>query len=135
MTVQSSLRCGTSPKLLLVVVVQSWLSSCAVGGLCTVAFGCVLSRSVDGDALGLHTFCGVRSCSVDFVDGVSIARCGCELCLVGVVFVVTRCVGVTLLLNLVSPVQPSNHHFLSVVLVWEVVWCSLIVVLALSLAC
>ena len=58
-----------------------------------VAFACVVSRSVEGFALGLHTFCGVRSCSFDFVGGVSIACCGGELCLVGVGFVVTWCVG------------------------------------------
>ena len=93
-------------------------------------FGCVVSRSVEGAALGLHGCFGVHSCSFDFAGGVSFAYCGCELCLVGVVFVVTRCVGVPLLRNLASPVR---HHLqvFSVVLVWKVSW--LVVVLALSM--
>ena len=37
----------------------------------------------------------------------SFSRCGCELCLVGVVFDVALRVGVIFLLNLVSPVQLS----------------------------
>ena len=31
------------------------LSSCAVGGRCIVGFACVVSNSMDGAALGLHT--------------------------------------------------------------------------------
>ena len=48
-----------------------------------------------------------RSWIFDLVGGVSISRCGCELCLVGVVFDVALRVGVIFLLNLVSPVQLS----------------------------
>ena len=72
-----------------------------------VAFGCVVSRSVEGAALGLHIFCGARSCIFGFVGGVSSSSCGCELFLVGVVFDVALRVGVIFLLNLVSPVQLS----------------------------
>ena len=67
----------------------------------------MVSRSVEGAALGLHIFCGARSCIFDLVGGVSISRCGCELCLIGVVFDVALRVGVIFLLNLVSPVQLS----------------------------
>ena len=63
-------------------------------GLCIVSFGCVVSRLVEGAALGLHIFCGARSWIFDLVGGVSISRCGCELCLVGVVFDVALRVGV-----------------------------------------
>ena len=83
------------------------MSSCAVSGLRIVSFGCVVSRSVEGAALGLHIFCGARSWIFDLVGGVTIRRCGCELCLVGVVFDVALRVGVIFLLNLVSPVQFS----------------------------
>ena len=73
--------------------------------LCMVAFGCVVSRSLEGAALGLHTFCGARSCIfVFFVGGISVSCCGCEPCLAGVVFGVALRVGVIFLLNLVSPV-------------------------------
>ena len=78
-----------------------------MSGLCIVSFGCVVSRFVEGAALGLHIFCGARSWIFDLVGGVSITRCGCELCLVGVVFDVALRVGVIFLLNLVSPVQLS----------------------------
>ena len=78
-----------------------------MSGLWTVSFGCVVSRFVEGAALGLHIFCGARSWTFDLVGGVSISRCGCELCLVGVVFDVALRVGVIFLLNLVSPVQLS----------------------------
>ena len=71
-----------------------------------VSFGCVVSRFVEGAALGLHIFCGARNWIFDLVGGVSISRCGCELCLV-VVFDVALRVGVIFLLNLVSPVQLS----------------------------
>ena len=110
------------------------MSSCAVGGLCIVGFGCAVSSSVDGAALGLHIFCGVRSCSFGLVVDVDVAGCGDELCRGGVVFVVSRCVGVTFLRNLVSPVQSPTSSFF-VVLVWKVVWCSLVVVLVLALVC
>ena len=63
-------------------------------GLCMVAFGCVVSRSVEGAALGLHIFCGTCSCVFGFVGGVSISCCACEPCLVGVVFDVALRVGV-----------------------------------------
>ena len=46
-----------------------------------VAFGCVVSRSVEGAAL-LHIFCGVLSCSVGCVGEVFVACCDCALCLV-----------------------------------------------------
>ena len=78
-----------------------------MSGLWIVSFGCVVSRLVEGAALGLHIFCGARSWIFDLVGGVSISRCGCELCLVGVVFDVALRVGVIFLLNLVSPVQLS----------------------------
>ena len=78
-----------------------------MSGLCIVSVGCVVSRFVEGAALGLHIFCGARSWIFDLVGGVSISRCGCELCLVGVVFDVALRVGVLFLLNLVSPVQLS----------------------------
>ena len=78
-----------------------------MSGLWIVSFGCVVSRSVEGAALGLHIFCGARSWIFDLVGGVSISRCGCELCLVGVVFDVALRVGAIFLLNLVSPVQLS----------------------------
>ena len=73
--------------------------SCAVSGLCMVAFGCVVSRSVEGAALGLHIFCAKRSWIFGFVGGVSSSCCGCELCLVGVVFDVALRVGVIFPLN------------------------------------
>ena len=47
------------------------------------------------------SFCGVCICSFDRVVYVSIAGWGCELCLVGVVFVVTWCAGVAFLRDLV----------------------------------
>ena len=79
----------SSPRL------SQWprLSPCATSGLCAAAFGCAVSRSVEGAAF-LHIFSGARSCSFGIVGGVSI-KCGCELCLVGVVFVVARRVGAT----------------------------------------
>ena len=54
-----------------------------------------------------HIFCGASSWIFDLVGGVSISRCGCELCLAGVVFDVALRVGIIFLLNLVSPVQLS----------------------------
>ena len=76
-----------------------------MSGLCIVSFGCVVSRFVEGAALGLHIFCGARSWIFNLVGVVSTSRCGCELCLVGVVFDVALRVGVIFLL--VSPVQLS----------------------------
>ena len=73
-----------------------------MSGLWIVSFGCVVSRSVEGAALVLHIFCGARSWIFDLIGGVSISRCGCELCLVGVVFDVALRVGAIFLLNLVS---------------------------------
>ena len=67
-----------------------------------VAFGSILSTYC-----GSPYLCGVRSWSVDFPGGVSMVDCGCELCLIGVVFVVPWCVGETFLRNLVSPVESS----------------------------
>ena len=67
---------------------------------------------MDGAALGLHTFGGVRNCSFGFVVGVSVVSCGAELCRGGVVFVVSLCVDVTFLRNLVSPVQSSPSSLL-----------------------
>ena len=104
---------------------KSWLSSCAVNGLWIVSFGCVVSRFVEGAALGLHIFCGACSWVFDLVGGVAISRCGCELCLVGVVFDVALRVGVIFLLNLVSPVQLSPSSLR----------CSSCFVLALALVC
>ena len=105
-----------------------------MSGLCIVSFGCVVSRFVEGAALGLHIFCGARSWIFDLVGGVSISRCGCELCLVGVVFDVALRGGVIFLLNLV--LQSSCHLLVFVVvLAWKVVLGSLVVVLALALVC
>ena len=92
-----------------------------------------MSRFVKGAALGLHIFCGARSWIFDLVGGVSISRCGCELCLVGVVFDVALRVGAIFLLNLVSPV--CHLLVFVVVLAWRVVLGSLVVVLALALVC
>ena len=90
------------PVVLVVLLCCEWSVYCL--------FGCGVSRFVEGAALGLHIFCGARCWMFDLVGGVSIRRCGCELCLVGVVFGVALRVGVIFLLNLVSPVQlsPSN---------------------------
>ena len=87
---------------------KSWLSSCAVSGLCAVVFGCVASRSVEGAALGLHT----HSCVFGFVGGVSISCCGCELCPINTIFVVALRVGAIFLLNLVSPAQSTPSSLL-----------------------
>ena len=65
-----------------------------MSGLCIVSFGCAVSKFVEGAALGLHIFCGARSWIFDLVGGVSSSRCGCELCLVVVVFAVALRVGV-----------------------------------------
>ena len=100
-----------------------------MSGLWIVSFGCVVSRLVEGAALGLHIFCGARSWIFDLVGGVSISRCGCRLCLVGVVFDVALRVGVWFL-------QSSCHLLVFVVvLAWKVVLGSLVVVLALALVC
>ena len=105
-----------------------------MSGLWIVSFGCVVSRFVEGAALGLHIFCGARSWIFDLVGGVSISRCGCELCLVGVVFDVALRVGVIFLLN--RFLQSSCHLLVFVVvLAWKVVLGSLVVVLALALVC
>ena len=74
-----------------------------------------------------------RSWIFDLVGGVSISRCGCELCLVGVVFDVALRVGVIFLLWFLQ----SSCHLLVfvVVLAWKVVLGSLVVVLALALVC
>ena len=101
-----------------------------MSGLWIVSFGCVVSRFVEGAALGLHIFCGARSWIFDLVGGVSISRCGCELCLVGVVFDVALRVGVIFLLNLVSQLL-----VFVVVLAWKVVLGSLVVLLALAFVC
>ena len=62
--------------------------------------------------------CGMKVCSISFVElvvaslallgGVSISCCGCELCLIGVVFVVALRVGVIFLLKLASPALCSR---------------------------
>ena len=67
---------------------------------CEWSVDCLLS-------LRLHIFYGARSWIFDLIGGVPFSRCGCELCLVGVVFDVALRVGVIFLLNLVSPVQLS----------------------------
>ena len=104
-----------------------------MSGLWIVSFDCVVPRFVEGAALGLHIFCGARSWIFDLVGGVSISRCGCELCLVGVVFGVALRVGVIFLLNLVSPVQlsPSSLRCSSA---WKVVLGSLVLFLLLPLS-
>ena len=82
-----------------------------------------------------HICCGARSCIFGFVGGVSISCCGCELCLVAVVFDVALRVGTLFVLNLVSPVQLSPSSLLCSFFAWRVVWGSLVVVLALALVC
>ena len=66
------------------------------------------------------------------VGGVSISRCGFELCLVGVVFDVALRVGI--ILNLVSPVQLSPSSLRCSSYLGSCVG-SLVVVLALALVC